>query len=247
MERSPDNKKQDKNSFILYLEQAEIVDELSDDDAGKLFKAILFYVHTGEEPSLSKMLKLAFIPIRQSLHRDLEKWRNVKIGKAEAGKLGGLAKQANARNAKIVLEKKPSKNKQNLANLPVYVSECVSVSVPVPESVNENEYITTVDMDKIITSWRKARKDDFAINGEFKVGRVAAQRDRLEGKTLKELKSYFDTISLSLSDDLVVSTLMTAQAFTYTPQIEVDDNDPDYLRAKNKGINLESLTKGMAI
>ena len=50
MERSDDNKSQNKNSFILYLEQAEIVDELSDDDAGKLFKAILFYVHSGEEP-----------------------------------------------------------------------------------------------------------------------------------------------------------------------------------------------------
>ena len=66
-----------KDSFILYQEQKEIFDTLSDSEAGKLIKAIFEYESTGQSPKLSKTLNLVFIPIKNSLDRNKEKYQKV--------------------------------------------------------------------------------------------------------------------------------------------------------------------------
>ena len=75
-----------KNSFLLYLEHEEFVNELSDEEAGKLIKGIFEYVKTGQTPSLSPESKMAFISIRQDLDRNAEKYE----AKCEALRLNGL-------------------------------------------------------------------------------------------------------------------------------------------------------------
>ena len=50
-----------KNSFILYTEQKAVIDKLTDEQAGKLIKAI--YAHeTGEEMELDSILDLVITP-----------------------------------------------------------------------------------------------------------------------------------------------------------------------------------------
>lgn len=66
-----------KDSFILYLEQKEIFETLSDNEAGKLIKAIFEYESTGQSPKLSKTLNLVFIPIKNTLDRNKEKYQKV--------------------------------------------------------------------------------------------------------------------------------------------------------------------------
>lgn len=66
-----------KDSFILYLEQKEIFETLSDNEAGKLIKAIFEYESTGQLPKLSKTLNLVFIPIKNALDRNKEKYQKV--------------------------------------------------------------------------------------------------------------------------------------------------------------------------
>lgn len=66
-----------KDSFILYLEQKDIFNMLEDKEAGKLIKAIFEYVETGQIPSLDKSLKIAFIPIKNVLDRNKEKYERV--------------------------------------------------------------------------------------------------------------------------------------------------------------------------
>ena len=66
-----------KDSFIMYQEQKEIFDTLSDNEAGKLIKAIFEYESTGQSPKLSKTLNLVFIPIKNSLDRNKEKYQKV--------------------------------------------------------------------------------------------------------------------------------------------------------------------------
>lgn len=66
-----------KDSFILYLEQKEILDMLTDEEAGKLIKAIFEYEETGIMPELEKTLQLAFIPIKGCLDRNKEKYEKV--------------------------------------------------------------------------------------------------------------------------------------------------------------------------
>ena len=58
-----------KDSFILYTKYSEIFEQLSNDDAGRLIKAILLYAKTGE-CHLDGMLKVIFTPIKQDIDRN---------------------------------------------------------------------------------------------------------------------------------------------------------------------------------
>lgn len=121
---------QGKKSFVLYTDQREVFEELSDEDAGKLIKHIFAYVND-ENPEINdRLLKVAFLPIKTQLKRDLVIWDEKKQQRAEAGRKGGLAK---ASNASEILAK-PSNAKQNLANLAVNVNGNVNVN----DNVNVN-------------------------------------------------------------------------------------------------------------
>tara|TARA_R100000805_G_C3562689_1_gene71033 strand:+ start:57 stop:620 length:564 start_codon:yes stop_codon:yes gene_type:complete len=97
-----------KKGFILYADINTTVNKLSDEYAGKLFKHILSYVNDEEPTTNDMLLEIAFEPIKQQLKRDLDRWKNTKTKRAEAGRLGGLAKATNA--------------KQKVANLAVNVN-----------------------------------------------------------------------------------------------------------------------------
>ena len=84
----------DKSSFLIYLDYQEQFDLLTDEEAGRLIKAIIKYEKTGEIPELDGMLKMAFSFIKTQLDRDREKWKEEKQKRSEAGKRG-MAKRWN--------------------------------------------------------------------------------------------------------------------------------------------------------
>lgn len=112
-----------KNSFVLYLDYKQHLDLIQDDgDFRRLIEAIFNYCETGQEPSdLSAVAKMAFSFIRSNLDRDNEKYEAAKEKRREAGRLGGLAKASNARNAKQNVAN-ASNAKQSLANVAVTVT-----------------------------------------------------------------------------------------------------------------------------
>lgn len=110
----------DKKSFVLYFDIRGPMELLSDEDRGKLFLAILDYAEKGTCPFFeSAGLDMAFAFIRTAIDRDTKAWEDKCTKRSEAGRLGGLAKQANATLAK--------QKEQNVANQ--------AVPVPVPEIV----------------------------------------------------------------------------------------------------------------
>lgn len=124
----------EKDSFILYTEQKEVVDKLTDEQAGKIFKAIYEYVKTDKMPKLDGLLDIVIIPFKQSLDRNMEKWEEIKKKRSEAGKIGAeIKKQKQAKEANANF----AKNK--IAN------QAVNVSVPVPVNVNDNVTTTVVN------------------------------------------------------------------------------------------------------
>jgi len=80
-----------KKSFLLHTDSLDVLDHLSDEDAGKLFKAFRQY-HQGEEISLSPMLSIAFVPFKNQFTRDLETYENVCIRNKINGMKGGRPK-----------------------------------------------------------------------------------------------------------------------------------------------------------
>lgn len=106
-----------KNSFILYTEQKAVIDKLTDEQAGKLIKAI--YAHeTGEEMELDAILDLVITPFLTVLEKDKEKYAEKCEKRAQAGAKGGKQRVANQANATFAKQTQAndSKTKQTQAN-----------------------------------------------------------------------------------------------------------------------------------
>lgn len=97
-----------KKSFLLYTDLKETFEALPNDKAGELIKHIFSYVNDENPTSDDVLINAVFANIKHTLKRDLNKWAEIKVQRAEAGRKGGLAKASNA--------------KQRLANLAVNVN-----------------------------------------------------------------------------------------------------------------------------
>ena len=87
-----------KNSFVLYTENKEVFDCLTDEQAGKLIKHIFSYVND-ENPILEdKFIEIGFIPIKQHLKRDLKKWEGIREKRSIAGIKSAEKRQQVRRN-----------------------------------------------------------------------------------------------------------------------------------------------------
>ena len=91
-----------KNSFIIYSDTGDIVEQLSDQEAGRLFKAVFQYVRS-EHKTLpdfgdNRALEFTFIPIKNYLDRDKEKYEKKCEDNKKRGQLGGRPKKASKEN-----------------------------------------------------------------------------------------------------------------------------------------------------
>ena len=68
----------DKKSFLIYCDIIHTVEQLTDEQAGNLFKHLLRYVNDLNPQSDSVITKIAFEPIRQALKRDLDKYESIR-------------------------------------------------------------------------------------------------------------------------------------------------------------------------
>ena len=66
-----------KKSFLLYCDIIHTVEQLTDEQAGDLFRHILRYVNDQDPQSDSVITKIAFEPIKQALKRDLDKYKSI--------------------------------------------------------------------------------------------------------------------------------------------------------------------------
>ena len=99
-----------KDSFLLYVNHSELIEQLTNEQAGELFKSIFKYVASGEIPELDPVAKMAFISVRQTLDKNAEKYMETierrriagaKGGKQRAANLENEANEANQANAKF--------------------------------------------------------------------------------------------------------------------------------------------------
>ena len=103
-----------KKGFILFLNFLPMIDALTDEEAGRLIKAIMHH-ENGEEIDLTndRLVQAAYLGITPQIDLQNEKWEKTKEARREAGRRGGLAKVSNAKQTLA----KVSNAKQTLANV----------------------------------------------------------------------------------------------------------------------------------
>ena len=121
------NDHSEKENILILLGDYVAVRNFSNTDAGKLFHTICRYALGENIGDLEDKIQVAFSFFKVRLDENRKKWEKTRKARIESGKLGGLAKQANANFAK--------QNEQTVAN--VAVSDNVNVSDSVSVSVND--------------------------------------------------------------------------------------------------------------
>lgn len=86
----------DQKGFIVYSSIQEVLGELDDTQVAQLFRGMVDYFVNGKDPKFSGILKFVFIPIRQQMDRDAEKYeRKCEKMRENANKRWGNAKASN--------------------------------------------------------------------------------------------------------------------------------------------------------
>ena len=102
-----------KTGFILHLDSLSVLDELTNEQAGILFKAIRDY-NLGKEPELDFAMRMAFLPFKNQFERDLEKYNSTCERNKNNGSKGGRPKKAKeTEKTQLVLEKPKKADNKN--------------------------------------------------------------------------------------------------------------------------------------
>ena len=132
------NDPSEKDNILINLDDYQAVRNFSNEDTGKLFHTICRYSLGEEIGDLEDKIQVAFNFFKNRLDKNRKNWEKTRNERIKSGRLGGIAKQANANFAK--------QNKQTVAN--VAVSDNVNVCDSV--SVNDNKKKASPS-DEIIT------------------------------------------------------------------------------------------------
>lgn len=78
-----------KDNFIIHMEFEEDVCDLTDEEAGQLFKALFKYARTGDAvEDLDRIVSQTFKPMRRRMDYDAEQYNKVKEARSQAGRTG---------------------------------------------------------------------------------------------------------------------------------------------------------------
>jgi len=183
-----------KKSFVLYSDIEEMLNELPDDIAGRLFKTIIAYVNDKNPVVEDVLLKVSFAPIKAQLKRDLVKYESKKTQYSDAGKASAESK----RLKKLAEEQQRSTNSTNVEERSTFSTVNVNDSVNVNVNVNDTVIKEKEEGDKSPTpKTLQEREESFRLSltefvAEFSKETVRAFFDYWTEKNPKGLKMRFE-------------------------------------------------------
>ena len=176
-----------KKSFIIHHDSVGILEKLTDEQAGKLFKAICAYSITGEI-DCDSMTDLLVHPFVNQLDRDTKKWNNKSMAGKENGKKGGRPNKAKQSQEKL---NKANESQINL-NKPVRVSVTASASGKVSASEGFKDTCSVIDdSEYIFDHWKAVMSKN--EGAKFTPKRKKAVNDRIkDGYSVDDIKLAID-------------------------------------------------------
>lgn len=165
---------ENKKSVLLYCDIIHTVKELTNEEAGKLFKHYLEYIND-LNPNSDRLTELLFEPIKQNLKRDLKKWESKSI------KNSVIAKEAWEKRKDANASERIKSDAINADKVTVIVTDKVKDKVIVTDKGNINSDFllkkeTKFDFrkklieygfsDNLVDDWIKVRKTKKATNTE---------------------------------------------------------------------------------
>lgn len=183
-----------KKSFLLHTDSLDVLEELTDEQAGKLFKVIRAY-QTDREIEVDSLTKITFSPFKNQFIRDNNKYEEVCKRRAIAGAKGGASKSS---KSKQVLAS-ASKSKQNIANLADSKKDNKNDS----DSVSDSDLLKDPCEPKVSPMQKNTSFEIFsywceAMNKSPSTSKLTPKRDKAvkarlkEGYTVEQIKLAID-------------------------------------------------------
>lgn len=171
---------QGRKSFIIHIDSLGILDELSDEQAGQLFKLIAEY-HNPNKPKqtqITQLVNLAFYPFKSQFERDLQTYGNVVERNKKNGLSGGRPKNKNPKKPKKA--DSDSDNKNDSKRLVLFKNSLIFDRVEFKKAMPEDW-----DKERLLYYYESALA--WSGEGKKKIDWVAtikawARRDEKEGK-----------------------------------------------------------------
>lgn len=104
-----------RKSFIIHIDSLDVLPDLTDEQAGQLFKAVHMYQKTGEH-GLTGIMAAIFVSFKNQFDRDIEKYQKICERNKNNGLGGGRPK--NEKTQSVILgysglQKKPKETQDN--------------------------------------------------------------------------------------------------------------------------------------
>jgi len=176
-----------RKSFVLHKDSLQVLDDLSDEQAGKLFKAIKA-IQLGEEFELDALTKIALSPFKAQFARDNEKYERIVERNKNNGLKGGRPKTEDNPEE----PKKPSGLITNPEN--PQKADSVSKSVSVSDSDKDIKHL---DQSKIAREqleedsfefWWKHYPKKLAKKSAFKAWKKVIKK--MDEQTVRDLTNH---------------------------------------------------------
>ena len=142
-----------QKSFILYNDSLDVLDELNDEQAGKLFKAIRNY-QKGCDLQIEGLIKVVFIPFKNQLDRDREKYESICEAKRNAG-----IKSGESRRKKSNRTKRTHVHSVEQKRTPVHSVEQTRTKRTYTDNVNKNDNDNKEIQEVFVSELEKTIKD----------------------------------------------------------------------------------------
>ncbi len=155
----------ERKSLLLYTEFYEEFQQLSDEEAGQVIKA-LFLEELGENPaSPTGAAGLLFSILKRILHKDREKYKSVCERNRENGKKGGRPRKSEVSASSSQKTEKPKKAEKETEKEKEKEKEKESLSPLSPREENSferfwNAYPRKTAKARAREAWRKLRPDE---------------------------------------------------------------------------------------
>lgn len=150
----------------MYTEIADLIDDLTDDEAGQIFRAIFQYIKTGDPPVYSdRALRITFNAIKTKLDADTEKYESICERNRANGVKGGRPKKQQDQQKPTAFSENPN-NPNNPSGFSVITQE-------------------TQAKPKNLDTDTKTKTDT-----DTKTERVEVKRTRFTAPTLEEVAAY---------------------------------------------------------
>jgi hypothetical protein len=212
-----------KNNFIIYNSFYEPIKSLSDEQLGKLFRAIFDYTINGEITQDNEIL-IAFMFIKNQIDIDSSKWEQEKTKRSEAGRLGGIKRALNQKQTLSSKSKQCLGELSNAKQTQANQGDNVNVNDNVnnkKENIKRKKYFENEELNNIFLEFLEIRKKIKAVNSE-----------RAINSLLKKLEPYDDKTKYSLIERSVVNSWK-----------DIYDNKNDNYKKDNTERTLKQMSK----